>query len=275
MALSFEYAILRVIPDARRGESVNIGLVVFADPGVDVRILPSLAKVTALNGQVDLAKLRELPETLSEWTTGVTDNGARHALLQNLGLVSVSNLGRFELVQGREYEQVVSQLMRTLVNPITVPREPYGTRIKTDLSKRFRKSNLLGDKPSAIAEHLIVQDYPIDEADGLYADFALKNSAYHVTETADFRAPSTPPVGLMRAASFAAVKLDKARQAFGKGTKRYVVYATRKGVPSNPINLLSDYSDHMFHLESRQDMASYMELVMAAASKTHSTTRPQ
>ena len=33
----------------------------------------------------------------------------------------------------------------------------------------------------------MVEDYPIDTDDGLYADFVLKNSAYHVTETADLR----------------------------------------------------------------------------------------
>lgn len=275
MARSFEYSVLRVIPDARRGECVNIGLVVFTEDGVDVRVLPSLAKVTAINGQIELTKLRELPQVLADWTAGASGTEARHTLLQNLGVVTVSALGRFEIHANSDYEQAISRLMRTLVNPITASREAYGTRIKTELRSKFRKRNLLGESPSAIAEHLIVQDYPIDESEGLFADFALKNSCYHVTETADFRASSISRVGLMRAASFAAVKLDKARQSFGKATKRYVVYAARNDAPANPINLLGDYSDHLFHLESRQDMASYMELIMAVASKTHSSTRPQ
>jgi hypothetical protein len=267
----YNYSVLRVIPDARRGESVNIGIVVFAGTGLDVRILPSLSKVAALNGQVDLAMLRQLPEALNEWTSGVVDAGAAHALLRDLGIVSVSTLGRFETTSEGSYERAVSRLMRTLVNPVTVPRQPYGTRLKTALRTKFKKSKLLGDTSSAIAEHLVVEDYPIDETEGLYADFALKNSAYHITETADFRAASTPQVGLLRAASLAAIKLDKAKQSFGNSTKRYVVYAARRGAPSQPVNLLGDYSDHIFHMDSRQDMASYFEIIATAASRTRST----
>jgi hypothetical protein len=77
---------------------------------------------------------------------------------------------------------------------------------------------------------------------------------------------------LLRAASFAAIKLDKAKQSFGKTTKRYVVYAARKDAPAQPVNLLGDYSDCIFHIESHQDMASYMEWIMAAASHTGSVT---
>lgn len=272
MARSYKYSVLRVVPDARRGECVNIGLVVFTDRGVDVRILPSLAKVTALNGEVDLATLRELPRVLAEWTTGVSEVESAHALLCNLGIATVSALGSVEVRSESEYERTVSRLMRTLVNPVTAPRQPYGTRIKTELRSKFRRSNLLGDKSSAIAEHLIVEDYPIDESEGLFADFAMKNGAYHVTETADFRAPSISQPGLLGRASLAAIKLDKAKQSFGPSTKRYVVYAARRGVPSQPVNLLGDYSDYIFHIGSRQEMANYMELIMAAASRTQSIT---
>ena len=48
MEAVYDYAILRVSPDARRGESVNVGVAVFLPHRLDVRILPSLAKVAAL-----------------------------------------------------------------------------------------------------------------------------------------------------------------------------------------------------------------------------------
>ncbi|WP_410706222.1 DUF3037 domain-containing protein [Bradyrhizobium sp. BWC-3-1] len=38
MAHTFDFAVLRLVPDNARGESVNLGVVVFRDGEIDVRL---------------------------------------------------------------------------------------------------------------------------------------------------------------------------------------------------------------------------------------------
>ena len=266
MARSYKYAVLRVTPDVRRGESVNVGLAIFTASGIDVRILPSLSKVSALSGQIDLASLRQLPQTVAKWTSGVEDIETKHALLRNLGVVTVSGLGCFESLMPQDYEERVAHLMRTLVTPLAARRVVQtGTKIKTALRSHFRGSKILGDSVTDIARHLVVPNYPIDTDEGLYADFVVKNGTYHVTETADFRSAHISTIGRVRVASYAAIKLDKAKQSFGNQTKRFVVFAGREDIPAQPLNLLSDYADSIFNLDSPEDMANYMSLMVEAA----------
>jgi hypothetical protein len=270
MARSYEFAILRVVPDARRGESVNIGLVVFGEGVTDVRLLASLSKVSAINAAVDLDQLRSLPQTISDWTGGVTTSAEKHRALQDLGIVTVTDLGTFEIGHAADYGHAVSRLMKSLVVPISAQEvlAPNPTRIAATLRAKFRANRILGSSPDDIRRHLVVPDYPVDENEGLYADFVVKNGAYHVTATADLRAPSTRKIDRVRAASLIAITLHKSKEKFGPKTKRFVVYASRKNAPAQAVNLIGDYSDAIFHLESKTDMASYMERIMQAASPT-------
>lgn len=270
MAHCFKYSVLRVIPDARRGECVNVGLVVFLDERVDVRVLPSLAKVSALNGAVDLDQLRSLPSTIYEWIpTG--DSEYRHTMLKDMGVVSVTEMGEFETDGSpHSYETAVKRLMKTLVQPIPAEFRAVspGTRLVTTLKTKFRANRILGSHVNDIAKHLVVPNYPIDEDEGLFADFVVKNGAYHITETADLRAASASNIDRVRIASFAAIKLHRAKETFGKSTKRYVVYASRRGAPAQAENLIGQFADAIFHLDNRREMASYMEQIMDAASST-------
>jgi hypothetical protein len=142
------------------------------------------------------------------------------------------------------------------------------TRIVTTLKTKFRANRILGAGVNDIAKHLVVPNYPIDEDEGLFADFVVKNGAYHITETADLRSASASNIERVRIASFAAIKLHRAKETFGRSTKRYVVYASRRGAPAQAENLIGQFADAIFHLDSKKEMASYMEHIMDAASAT-------
>jgi hypothetical protein len=272
MAHFFDYAVLRVIPNQRRGECVNIGIAVFIDGGVDVRVLPTMGKVIALDANVNTAELRDLPKAIASWVGNSRSTQEKHSALRNMGIVAVTDLGRFSIAKSSGYDAMVDGLMKSLVSPVVAAgrRIPSNQRIVTTLKAKFTTQKILGADETDIAKHLVVPNYPIDSTEGLFADFALKNTVYHVTETADLRAQSSSNIERVRVASLAAIKLDKATQSFGSKTKCYVVYASNKGTSEQPINLLDDYADEIFHLDSRSEMAKYMELIMDAASHTHS-----
>jgi hypothetical protein len=270
MARSFEYAVLRVIPDARRGECVNIGIAAFHESSVDVRLLPSLAKVSALNGAVDLLRLRGLSATIQQITDGVADNGARLELIRSIGVISTTQLGSCELLESAQYERSIARLMKNLVVPVPAIKAALSSgRITTTLKAKFRNQRILGADYKDIAKHLVVPNYPIDADEGLFADFVVKNGAYHVTETADLRAASASNIDRVKIASLTAIKLDKAKQGFGRKTKRYVVFAAKSAsAVQQQINLMGDYSDAVYNLGSKAEMAEYMERIMGAASQT-------
>jgi Protein of unknown function (DUF3037) len=98
MARIYSFAIVRVSPDPRRGELVNIGIAVFLPSGLDVRILPSLAKVHALHGELDLSELYGLPDRLATYARIKRSVADRYALIRSVGMVELSDLGQFRAV---------------------------------------------------------------------------------------------------------------------------------------------------------------------------------
>src|SRR5437660_42133 len=117
MAHSYRYSVLRAIPDQRRGECVNIGVVVFKPGGgTDVRLLSSLNKLYALDANIDVEQFEELPQMIVDWVSSTDDIERRHESLKQFGIVTVSDLGLFQC-DDKQYEWFVDQIMNTLVKP--------------------------------------------------------------------------------------------------------------------------------------------------------------
>jgi hypothetical protein len=90
MAPSYKFAIVRLSPNDARDERLNIGIVIFSDAGVDVRVARRIDKVRAMSAAVDpetishlLSNLTSLDGTLRDG--GIEDIEARHAQLGELG----------------------------------------------------------------------------------------------------------------------------------------------------------------------------------------------
>lgn len=267
MANSYDFSIIRIEPDPRRGEVVNIGLVVYLDDGLDVRILPSLNKVHALFGDLDLKELYELPKRLSEWEPILLNNQDPNEPL-TLGPVEISERGTFTAPNSEAYQNQVSSLLKTLVYPTRAPRVRAKTsRLATDVKANFRKQKVLGKGEDDLQRKLIVPHYPIAKDQGLYADLALKNGAFQFTEILDFRVSEASLNAKFGEAAVSALTLDKARERFGKETKRIVLYAAKASVDRQitpHLNLVSDHADRVLNYESRADRALFVEDVLSA-----------
>lgn len=269
MAHSYRFAVLRAIPDARKGEVINVGIVVFHSDTVDVRLAPSLNKLLALDGSIDVDQIRELTTALGQWTSRFDTVEQKYDAIRHFGIVTVSELGNFELFQGEAYEDAISRMLRLFVLPR--PREtavlPVASRLTTNLKLIFQKQAVLGKTMEDIHSHLIVPNFPIDAEENLYVDFALRNGAYWITETADFRAKSQNVMDHLRIASLASVKINKARKRF-RGTKvnSFVVYAAH-GVEDvqSQLNLMSEYVDELVNLEDRNELARYTNKILRVA----------
>jgi len=277
MAESYKYSVLQYVPDQRRGERVNIGIVVYFDESVDVRLFPSLGKLLALDANVDLLAVSQLPDMLKDWVKPFKDAEQKLEAIKGLGPIIPTNLGWFELAYRQDYEDTVRQLLKDLVAPIPKIRASAVTasRLTTSLREKFRKQGILGADASDITKHLVVAGYEIDAKEGLYSDFALKNGYYHVTETADFRSRTAGNTDKYRLAAYAAIKLDKARLKWKDKTHQFVVYAAHSDREVQAqLNLLGDYArGGVFNASSKSDMARYMDKMMSAAGRNLKSLR--
>src|SRR4051794_7852586 len=113
----YKYAVLRVMPDPRRGEVVNIGLAVFHADTVDVHVAPSLGKIIALDPSVDIEQYQKLPDALKQWATRFDSVEDRINAIRHFGMVTISELGQFRVTEGVTYAEHVKRLMQTLVVP--------------------------------------------------------------------------------------------------------------------------------------------------------------
>lgn len=114
MERSFDFSIVRICPDARRGEIINIGICVYLEDRLDVRVLPSMRKAQALHGEIDIQSLYELPDHLNGWISDIKSTKERYELLREFGMIMLSEPGLF-LADESEYETTVSELMAKLV----------------------------------------------------------------------------------------------------------------------------------------------------------------
>ncbi len=230
MAHSYRFAIVRLAPDDARDERINIGAMVLNEHSLDIRISKRLEKARAISAALDMPLLRELVENLNALDQRIRDSGAdetlRIEMLSRIGPLSLSRIGTFEAADAQAYENRITSIFRSMVDPEpSLPRiREKRSKLLTQVKTLFRHERVLAKKDETIDSHRIVPSYQLDE--GLVADLVLRNGYYHVVETID---ASNDDDSLRRAIGdigVAALVLERARMKFGeKNTKARLVYS--------------------------------------------------
>lgn len=270
MADTLNYAILRFVPDAFRGEVVNIGIVVFLPDRLDVRVAVSAHKMRTLNPNVNIEFLHMLEEGLPRLYGPDQSDADRLEVLRSVPLLEVSDLGQFTAAS-KSYEERVANLMDRFVKTPPARRPPEKlTRLDKELRTAFSASQVLASPGDDIGSHRVVTKFPIAPAEQLYADFALKNGKMHVTAVLDYRVKMESLRAQKRGqAAVKAVTLDAARRKYGDGgCVRYAIYAAEEDareIIEPQIQMLGDYADRVFDFTSAEDRFTYMDLIVAAA----------
>lgn len=254
MARSYNYAVLRLAPDPARGEAVNLGILVFRDEDVDVRLGEVMTRARALYPEVNADQLHEGVELFRRFGAVKLSVSDRHRTLSRLGLFALGELGYFTVDNDTStvYEQNVARLVRLFtVAPRSVKTRrraisPLGTTIR----KLFRQEKVLasiGDA-AAINEHKIVPEWPLPTRPSLQADLALRNTIMRVCEVVELPLgdEGMPPSAFFEGI----VTLDVARR---EANATETVLAYRAVGPSaridealgiaNPQNRLVDWDD--------------------------------
>jgi hypothetical protein len=260
MAHIYKYAILTAIPDAKRGERVNVGIVIFLDGDIDVRF-SGVAKLAAISGGEWSGCVAEIRDRMKSIFVPNEDPGKfaeRYAVLEDW--IQFSDVSWFAADTAEEYENRIDQIVAAFIRR---PREERSgkvrsTRINTEIAAVFRSAKVLAMQDETIED----RDYYISRDEELRADFVHKNGVFHVTATLDLRHPAVP----LGHAALKAIVLDKAPRSLLGGVKKYAVYAVEPGSQEfRPhIELLHDYSDNAFNWLVSEERSRYTHLIYSS-----------
>jgi hypothetical protein len=269
MAHSYKYTILTAIPDRRRGERVNVGIVVFREGKPDVRLAQAAFKLKALTRENWETRLEGIRERLVRLCA---EPEQPETLLERLAftdpLISAAGMGTLSAHGQADYEKTVEQVMETLVLLPKLKQNDAVSRINTEIAKTFRKAKALAGPDQGIKEGKIVRFLPIAPNEGLLADFALRNGKMHIASTLDLRKQSVR----LDEAALKSIVLDKSRVVYGKSVRTIGVYAVEPDLKkhfSHHIELLADYADETYNWLEQTKRGKFLRTMYDALHGHH------
>jgi hypothetical protein len=269
MARSYDFAVVKFVPDAVRDESLNAAIIVIDAEGLDVRVTPNPERLHAIAPRLMSDTLDELKKSLKALDVSGLPLAERLAQLRRLPGVVISEPGTLYAENAKELRSHVDSLVARLLTSVRAPAPisvPKATALVQELSKTFRKEKLLG-RGDDLSKHKVVRNVAVSSDGSLRADFVAKNRFLYVTETVDLRTSGQLTTGRLKDIAVAAVTLDEAKRTFGRGTRRYFVYAGSASAEKQARGYLraAEYhADEVFNFLSRTDRAAYLDYIFAA-----------
>jgi len=268
------FTLLRLRPDEVRGESMNVGLVTFPPGGPRVYFDAPPTRLKAFHPDFEHINGDQWARELEEVLPKIGDLDAQINWLRfAIGPVTAdAELGHFFSDTFESITDTVEQLLERLVHApereIAAPMRPHspsrGT-LKTQLKSWFRQSKVFSSRTSDLSQRRIVPNYPVDAADDLYADFAMKNGSIHVLEVVDWRGVDRITRGLRGEAGLTAILLDQAKKRFSESSRRIAITAADDYKTVSPLlNLVTSYADDVVAIESAEDRQRLADFVATA-----------
>lgn len=262
----YNYAILQVTPDLRRGERVNIGVIVFHPDRLDIRVSETRKVQALVSGSWD-AEISAFTEALIKLDRPHAEQSSR---LEALSIIqnqfSLKKTGWFKSQSASLYEQSVQDILKELVLKRKVPHSRDGSTVVAEISAMLRRADILGSKDEPLESGKVFRNYPVSHE--LEADFAQLNSCLHVAAVLDLRA-SRPQLAQ---AALKAVVLDRAEAANpGQKVHKIGVYAAapaRLGELSDNLAVLKPYTDNLVNWQDPHDR-KYLERTFYDAYNSH------
>ncbi|WP_396604912.1 DUF3037 domain-containing protein [Bradyrhizobium sp. YCK136] len=191
MARTFEFAVLRLVPDLARGESINLGVIVFHDSSVDISVGEVLTRARILFPELNESELKKSLDVLKRLGSAPLSARERHRALSKIGAFALGELGSFT-VNEEKPEAYSAQIAMLLSTFVATPRSSLSkirasSKLATEVRKVFRREKVLaaiGDA-GALSEHKIVPEWPIPSRPSIRADLALMNGIMRVCELVD------------------------------------------------------------------------------------------
>lgn len=242
MSDDFEYAVIQVT-DRARDERLNAGIAIFSDRGLDLRLPRKLDKLRSLSAALDLDGVRGAIGNLAALDKMLVQDGTTSVAER---IQSLTNLSSFAFTvpcaltapSAAIYEELANNLMKVLIEPEPARLKAVAKRTKlvSLVKQALRKERVLALPGEDLDAHRVLSDVQV--AEGLTADFVLKNGAMHVLETVDASGDDVTPRRVVSDIAISALVLEQSRMTFGERfTNTRILYdasatAERVAMPS-------------------------------------------
>lgn len=264
----FEYAIIRFVPEAFRGEQINVGLVVFKGVELDIRIFLQANLLKALG--IDASKLDWISTYLRQYDDSALSPSERWKRLSSFPGFALSERGWLSAETEEQYEIRVDRVRLDYIDrPKTPQLKKRSSGLARELRSVFRDYHIMGKRPEDVNNHKVISNVPVGPSGKLHVDFVVKNGVFHATETADFRRAQDSGVAELKEAALASFTLQYAKEQLGRaGTKCYLVYSAPSVIESaiSPALEIAERGvDKLFNMESSDQRRDYLDLMLTAA----------
>ena len=267
MALFNKYAIARLSAHPTRGERLNIGLLIFNEDGLDIRIGRRIDKVRAISASLDPVELRERLMGLANIDSslrdqGLNDGNARRDALNDLGFVDLSETAEIDSSNATIYESMIQSLMISMIEPEQSKAKavPKRTRLLSVVKEALKRERILAREGDDLLEHRVVPNVQL--AEGLVADLVLKNGAMHVVETIDASANDLSPRKIVTDIALSALILEQARISYGEAeTNAKLIYdasASMEAIAMPSLRAAAHQGADLINWQSRDDQLRFL-----------------
>jgi hypothetical protein len=285
MSRKFEYAVIQ-LADVSRDERLNAALAIFSDQGLELRIPRRLEKLRALSSALDVDDVRAAISQLEDFDKVLLDQGCTDVVdrIRALGALSPLKLtspSYFVAPTQAIYEEWIVRLTKALIDPEPARLKPVFKRTKllTMMKSAFRSERVLAKRGEDISAHRLVSNVII--AEGLNADFVLKNGAMHVIETVDASGDELSARKVVSDIAVSALVLEQARMKFGENsTESRLVYdasveAERIAMPS--LEAAAHQGTRLINWASTNDRNALIDQLsnLATPYETKKSDRPE
>jgi hypothetical protein len=277
MERSYSYSIVKLNAHPVRGERLNVGIVVFLDDGLDVIIADRLEKVRAISAAVEPEMVRRSIESLSQSDDllrleGIEKPAERVKSLSAMSALEFSSLGSFYANEDR-YRSEVERLVRVLLNPepplpVIRTRKP---KLFDELRSHFASSGVLARPDEDLSSHRVLQNYRF--ADGMAADFLLKNGKYHVLKIVDLSFDGIHPNKIVQNIAVSALTIEQARLTFGRSETAsrilYRVSSELRSLASIPLRAAESQQIEIVNWDDVESRRQLIHDIMSLANPIH------
>lgn len=266
------YSLITVLPHSERLDRIVLGIAAISNSEWRILLTGNYGKLLAINPNYEIPLLFEFKSRIEELASGCDTLDQLRTIMKLIG--TSLQLDKFE---GRfAYEDELSrniQLNRIMAESVNAPElhriheKRQRSELRVKLKKQFDQLGLLAKDRSEINEHKVVQKYPIEESQGLYADFALKNTYMHVTATLDFTMSDQAYTAKKYETQAKCLVLKAAEEICGPNkTKKYVIVAGADRRNSQPALNLLRANATVYRFEDPYAMSEYLDVIQTAAS---------
>jgi hypothetical protein len=261
MAQSFSFSVLQANPDRRRGERVNVGIVVFLPDRLDVR-LPESRKMRALTGH----SCDDLTQAYAaQIARAYEKDRTPERLVKSIDFMSEifvpSELGSFAVNAGSDYEKRIASILDNLVNRPRAARRERQQRINSEISRILKKAELLAARGETIEDHKVVPRFVVSPAKDVVADYGYRNGELKVVSTLDMRTLKS----LHTKACEKGATLYFAKEEFGSDVKTFGVYAVNPletDAHRSEIEIMRSFADgHAFNWLDTSQRGKFLSML--------------